>query len=276
MKRTITRCLSILLVASAAAATAGPEEDRAALVDYFTKRFPGVALERYVDGAYAFDADAYEQWQQIQEFPQHEPSVEEGETLFKTPFANGKTYAECFENGGTGIRQGYPRWDEEQGQVVTLELAINQCREKNGEKPLGWFKGPIAAISAYMAYTSRGNPIDIKVPNEKALAAYEEGKAYYYSKRGQLNFSCADCHVVNANNMIRADRLSPMLGQTTHFPVYRSKWGEMGTLHRRFKGCNEQIRGVALEAQSPEYRNLEYFLSYASNGLPVNGPGDRK
>jgi sulfur-oxidizing protein SoxA len=30
------------------------------------------------------------------------------------------------------------------------------------------------------------------------------------------------------------------------------------------------------DEQSEAYRNLEYFLTYMSNGLEVNGPGARK
>ncbi|MGD9292012.1 MAG: sulfur oxidation c-type cytochrome SoxA, partial [Gammaproteobacteria bacterium] len=116
----------------------------------------------------------------------------------------------------------------------------------------------------------------VEIPNDKALAAYENGKEFYYSKRGQLNFSCADCHVGNSGMMIRADKLSPALGHPTHFPVYRSKWNDMGTLHRRFDGCNKQVRAAPLPAQGEEYRNLEYFLTYMSNGMEVNGPGARK
>jgi sulfur-oxidizing protein SoxA len=76
--------------------------------------------------------------------------------------------------------------------------------------------------------------------------------------------------------MIRADKLSPALGQPTHFPVYRSKWGEMGTLHRRYVGCNRNIRAKPFKPQSDEYRALEYFHTYMSNGIAVNGPGARK
>jgi len=31
-----------------------------------------------------------------------------------------------------------------------------------------------------------------------------------------------------------------------------------------------------LESGGEEYRNLEYFLTYMQNGLPLNGPGSRK
>jgi sulfur-oxidizing protein SoxA len=32
---------------------------------------------------------------------------------------------------------------------------------------------------------------------------------------------------------------------------------------------------MPLEAQGEEYRDLEYYLSYLSNGLPISGPGAR-
>ncbi len=109
-----------------------------------------------------------------------------------------------------------------------------------------------------------------------AMAAYEEGKAFYFTRRGQLNMSCASCHVQNAGNMIRSENLSMSMGHTTHFPVYRSKWGTVGTLHRRFTGCNKQVRAKPFKAQGQEYRNLEYFLTYMSNDFELNGPGARK
>lgn len=275
MKKIILLALGGVLAIGIAWAT--PEEDRLAFIDFHKKRFPDVAVEDYVNGVYAIDEAAYEQWQQIEEFAPYELALSEGEELFDTPFANGKTYADCFPNGGIGIRQNYPYFDAESGQVKTLELEINECREKNGEQPYSYKKGKMASISAYMAYTSRGNKLNIVIPDDpRALEAYEEGKEYYYSKRGQLNFSCADCHVKNSSMMIRADKLSPALGHPTHFPVYRSKWDDMGTLHRRFDGCNKQVRATPLPAQGEEYRNLEYFLTYMSNGMVVNGPGARK
>ena len=265
------------LLLGAHGALATPEQDRESFVGYYQDRFPGVDKDEFVNGAYALDEDAYEQWQMIEDFPPYELAIEEGEQLFNTLFANGKGYADCFENGGIGIRQNYPYFDTETGKVKTLEQEINECREANGEKPYRYKKGKLAAISAYMAYTSRGNKLDIKIPDDpRAVEAYEDGKRFFYSKRGQLNFSCANCHVGGAGMRVRNELLSPALGNVTHFPVYRSKWGELGTLHRRFGGCNEQVRAKAFPAQSDEYRNLEYFLTYMSNGMEVNGPGARK
>ena len=145
---------------------AGPEEDRQAFVDYFSKRFPNVAADDWVNGVYVFSEAAREQWRQIEEFPPYEIALEEGEDMFNTPFANGKSYADCFDNGGIGIRQNYPYFDIERGEVITVELAINECREANGEKPLKYKKGAIASISAYMAFTSRGKPLQVVIPDD--------------------------------------------------------------------------------------------------------------
>ncbi|MBP0050006.1 sulfur oxidation c-type cytochrome SoxA [Marinobacterium sp. AK62] len=258
--------------------TVDPEADRLALQEFYQKRFPGVPVEEYVNGIYAVDPPSREQWDALMEFPPYEFDLEEGKVLFETPFANGKTYADCFENGGIGIRHKYPYWNKEEGTVKTLEQEINECREANGEEPLRWKKGAIAQISAYMAWTSRGKTFDIEIPEDdpRALQAYLDGKQFFYAKRGQLNLSCANCHLQGSRVLIRADLPGPMLGQPTHFPVYRSKWGEIGTLHRRYEGCHRDSRSVPLPPQSEEFRKLEYFQTYMSNGLVVNGPGARK
>jgi sulfur-oxidizing protein SoxA len=257
-------------------ATVDPEADRLALQEFMKNRFPNTPMADYINGIYAVDAASREQWEAIEEFPPYDLDLEEGEELFNATFANGKSLADCFDNGGEGVRQNYPLWNDERKTVVTLEMAINECRLTNGEEAWGWKKGKIAKVSAYMAYTSRGNTFDIQIPNDDAKAAYLDGKKFFYTKRGQLNLSCADCHLTGTNRLIRADLPSPALGQTTHFPTFRSKWEELGTLHRRYEGCHNDSRSEPLKAQSNTYRNLEYFQTYMSNGLVVNGPGARK
>ena len=71
----------------------------------------------------------------------------------------------------------------------------------------------MADISAYMAYTSNGNKIELEIPNdEKAMKAYENGKKMYFTKVGQLNFSCADCHVYQTGTKLRVIYLVLLLG----------------------------------------------------------------
>lgn len=276
-KLALTATAVALLAGLPLAAQATPAEDLKSFREYFMKRFPGVPLNEYQNGVYAINADARASWEAIEEFPPYEDELMRGEELFNTPFANGKTYASCFPNGGKGIRQNYPYFDADSGEIKTLEGEINECRTQNGEEPLGWSKGDIAAISAYMASTANGKKLNVKVPNDpRALEAYNRGKMHFYAKRGQLNLSCANCHQDNAGNMVRADTLSPALGHPTHFPVYRLKWSGLGTLHRRYGGCNKQVRALPFKSQSDEYKALEYFHTYMSNGIEVNAPSTRK
>ena len=85
-----------------------------------------------------------------------------------------------FQNG---LRAKNPHWDDARKQVITLELALNECRFANGENPFGWKKGKIASLSAYVAFQGRGHAIQVSIPNGDALAAYEMGKEFYYIER---------------------------------------------------------------------------------------------
>jgi sulfur-oxidizing protein SoxA len=265
------------LVGPATAADAvNPQADFKAFRDYFTKKFPNVPLNDFVNGPYSMDAGLRKQWLDIDQFPPYDFAIDRGKQMFATPFKNGKTYGDCFPNKGIGIRQNYPYFDEKSGHVITLELALNQCRETNGEAPYSYVKDEMASLTAYMAFTSRGKPFDIKIPNDpRALAAYEKGEEYFYTRRGQLNFSCASCHVQSAGEHIRTEMLAPALGILAAMPIYRSEWNGMGTISRRFVTCNSQVGGVPLKPQDELYRDVEYYLSYMSNGLPIAGPGTR-
>jgi sulfur-oxidizing protein SoxA len=253
-----------------------PAADAKAFRNYFVQKFPNVQVDDFVNGPYSLNEDMRRQWEEKEQFPPYEFSLDMGKEMFATPFRNGKSYADCFPDRGIGIRQNYPYFDPGEGKVITLELALNRCREANGEPPLSYVEDEMAALTAYMAFTSRGKPFDIKIPDDpRALDAYQNGKRYFYTRRGQLNFSCATCHVQNPGERMRAEILAPALGILNAMPIYRSEWGGMGTISRRLTTCNSQIRGVPLEPQADEYRDLEYYLSYVSNGLPISGPGAR-
>jgi len=259
-------------------AIAGPEEDRQAFVAFYQARFPDIPLAEFANGIYAIDSDAREQWLDIEDFPPYEFTIDTGETLWQETFANGKTYNDCFADPTEDIRPRYPQFDTASGEVLTLELAINNCRSMHDQPAFANDSTEITAITAYLAFESRGKKLDIRVPedNPAALDAYETGKQFYYTKRGQLNFSCSDCHGISSGQYVRADRLSTGLGHPTHFPVYRSKVGGMVSLQQRFSGCVRDVRAKPFELQSVEFRNLEYFLAYMSNGFEVNGPASRK
>ena len=270
-------CALMLATAPAMAADkTDPETDRKAMQAYFFAKFPQLAKEDFGNGPYAVNEEMRKQWKEIMEFPPYELALDEGHAEWAKPFANGRRYADCFDNEGEGVRQTYPRFMAETGQVETLEGAINRCRLENGEKPLDPMTGLMASLSAVMSESSRGKPFAIVIPDDpRALAAYDRGKEFFYSRKGQLGVSCASCHMSPAGQRLRGDILAPAVGILAAMPIYRSDWGSMGTSIRRISTCSSQTRALPLKPDDEDYRDLEYFLSYMSNGIPVVGPGAR-
>jgi sulfur-oxidizing protein SoxA len=276
MKKLLVAILGASLTLGAVAAQASPEQDRQEVLEYFKHKFPNIKFEDYVHGAFIYSPDAYAQYKAIMEFPPFASVVDQGKKMWETPFKNGKTYASCFPNGAKNIAGHYPYFDDKLGKVVTFEMAINSCRKANGEEELSYADmNTMGVLTSYARTLSDGMKMDIKVNGPKAEEAYEQGKHLFYARRGQLNFSCATCHEQNAGNLLRTEYLSPILGQATHWPVFRA--GEnLVTLQTRYVGCNKMVRAVPFKQGSAEYNNLEYFHSYISNGLPMEASVFRK
>lgn len=276
MKKILLAMAGIGLLSGAITANAGPEEDRMKLVNYFTQKYPDVKLENYVYGALAFDPDAKSQYDAIMEFPPYIGELEKGKKMFETPFKNGKTYASCLPNGGKMIAGNYPMFDDAKGKVVTFDDAVNNCRVANGEEAYKLEDDKtMGVLMAYIGTLSDGMKVNIKVQGPAALKAFEDGKKTYYTRVGQFNFSCASCHVENAGNRLRSELLSPVVGQATHWPVFRG--GERITsLQERYRGCFNNVRQVPDKQGSERFNNLEYFHTYLSNGLEMKASVFRK
>ncbi|HRH82507.1 MAG TPA: sulfur oxidation c-type cytochrome SoxA [Thiobacillaceae bacterium] len=264
------------LLLGAMATQAAPEDDRMKLVKHFKDKYPDIKMDDYVFGALAFDPDAKSQYDSIMEFPPYVGELEKGQKLWNTQFKNGKTYADCLPNGGKMIAGNYPMFDEAKGKVVTFEDAINACRVANGEEAFKYDdKKTMGLVTAYGRTLSDGMKMNIKVEGAGAMKAFEDGKQTYYARAGQLNFSCANCHVDNAGNRLRSELLSPVLGQAVHWPVFRG--GEnLVTLQNCYEGCFKQVRHVPDMPGSTRFNNLEYFHSYLSNGLEMKASVFRK
>lgn len=275
MKKIALALLGAGLMASAVA-QAGPEEDRKQLINYYKSVLPTVKFDDMIHGALALDKDAKSQYDSIMEFPPFESVIEAGKDMWEKPFKNGKTFASCFPNGGKNVVGNYPRFDASLNKVVTFEMDINQCLKANGEPEFKYGDvNTMGILTSYARTLSDGMKMNVKVEGASALAAYEAGKKFYFQRRGQLNFSCATCHVDNVGNRIRAEVLGPALGQSTHWPAFRA--GErLTTLQARYRQCNNQVRAVPFDFSSEEYNNLEYYMSYRDNGLVLKASVFRK
>ncbi|HMM46446.1 MAG TPA: sulfur oxidation c-type cytochrome SoxA [Thiobacillaceae bacterium] len=279
-KQTIARLLAgavgLGIALGAATAQATPESDRQAFIKHYTSKYPNIKVEDYVYGALAFEEDSKAQYDAIMEFPPFEAQVEKGRKMWETPFKNGKTYASCLPNGGKQIAGNYPMFDEAKGKVVTLEGAINDCRVANGEEAYKISdKNTLGVLTAYMRTLSDGMLMNIKADTPKAMAAYEDGKKTFFSRKGQLNFACSSCHVQNAGVRLRSELISPAVGHAVHWPVFRGG-DNLVTLQNRYTGCFRQVRAVPPAEGSETMNNLEYFHSSLSNGLPLKASVFRK
>jgi len=103
---------------------------------------------------------------------------------------------------------------------------------------------------------------------------HAKGKELYYTRDGQLDMSCANCHENHTGQMIRADHLSQ--GHVNGFPTYRSKWQGVGSMHRRFSGCMKNIRAQPYKRGSDEFTALEIYVASRGLGLSVETPSVRQ
>jgi L-cysteine S-thiosulfotransferase len=256
--------------------SADPESDRLAILALFKQKFPDIPLDAYVDGALMLSADAKSQFDSIMEFPPFQGDIDKGRQLWEKPFANGRRFANCFPNGGRQIAGDYPQYDAVAEEVVTFEMALNHCLRQNGEAEFKYSdKTTMGLLTAHARALSDGMRMNIRVESPGARAKYEDGKRRYYQRTGQYNFACASCHLENAGRILRTEILSPVVGQATHWPVFRGG-DNLNTLQMRFRRCLEQMRATPLAPGSEELNNLEYFHSYLSNGLPMRASVYRK
>jgi sulfur-oxidizing protein SoxA len=268
--------LALLVFAQATAQDLSPAQERAQLETYFHERFPSVALDDYVYGALIANPGGREQYEQIMEFPPFIGDIEQGRKLYETPFRNGKSFADCFKNGGRNVVGLYPYFDEALGKVVTFQNALNECLKANGEPEMAYgSRSPMGVLEAYARTLSDGMRIDVKVDSPRALDHYRSGRDLFYRRIGQLNASCAGCHVYNAGRVMRMEVISPMLGHAAHWPIFRGG-EELMTFQGRFKRCMEQMRATPLGFNSKEWNDLEYYLTAVSNGLPMKASVFRK
>ncbi|WP_291727266.1 sulfur oxidation c-type cytochrome SoxA [Leisingera sp. F5] len=190
--------------------------------------------------------------------------------------SEGKSCASCHddaEDSMAGVRAVYPKWNEAAGEVRTLNMQINDCRENQmGAEKWKYSGGKMAAMEALISVQSRGMPVNVAIDGP-AQSTWEQGKEMYYTRTGQLELSCANCHEDNYGNMIRADHLSQ--GQINGFPVYRLKNTKLNTAHARFKGCIRDTRAETYKPGSSDFVALELYVASRGNGLSVEGPSVR-
>lgn len=191
--------------------------------------------------------------------------------------SEGKSCADCHNDPAEsmkGVRAVYPKYNEEAGEMRTLAMQVNACRTERMGAEAYKYDGPqMTAMEALISVQSRGMPVNVAIDGP-AAEYWEKGKEIYYTRYGQLELSCANCHEENYGNYIRADHLSQ--GQINGFPTYRLKNAGLVQQHNRFRGCIRDTRGETFAVGSPEFIALETYVASRGNGLSVEGPAVRQ
>ena len=203
--------------------------------------------------------------------------VERGEKLWSEPAGRARrSCASCHQDARAsmrGVAARYPKADAS-GKLVNLEGRINACRVAHqGAEPLKYESEDLIAITAYVARQSRGVPLNVSIDGP-ARAHFDAGEAYYRERHGQMNLSCAHCHEANWGKRLLSETISQ--GHPNAYPAYRMEWQAMGSLERRLRACLSGIRAEMLPYGSPEYLDLELYLAWRAQGLPIETPGVRR
>ena len=203
--------------------------------------------------------------------------VDTGEELWSTVDGKaGKSCASCHGDAGKsmkGVGAAYPKYASEVKKLMALQHRINWERENRMQaKPWKWESSEMLGMTAYIKLQSRGMPVNVKIDGP-AKPFYEKGKKFYNQRRGMLDMACANCHLGYPATMVRSNLLSQ--GMPNGFPLFRLKWQTLGSLHRRFRGCNTQIRARPYKRGSEEYTNLELFIMDRAKDLPMETPAVR-
>ena len=204
--------------------------------------------------------------------------VERGAKLWSEPAGNsGKSCASCHDDAAQSMKGAaahYPKIDPASARLVNLSDRINLCRERHqAALPYALESDELLAMSAFVTHQSRGVPVNVTIDTHNARD-FERGRNRFYRRMGQMNLSCAHCHDRNWDRTLLFEKLSQ--GQPTGFPTYRQEWQTLGSLQRRLRACYSGLRAQMPPYGARELVELELFLAWRANGLPIEAPGVRR
>ena len=204
--------------------------------------------------------------------------VERGKELFNSVLEkNNLSCNQCHntnKNSLIGAPSNFPKLNKDNISLINMEQQINICIVDYMEaRPYPLESRELLSLSAYIAYKSKGLPMDIKIDssNEKF---FKRGKELYFERIGQMNLACNQCHNHLEGKYLRAEQISQ--GHINGYPSYMMRWGVVASVHRRFQFCNEQTRAEPLEIGHPDYNALQLYIAWRGSGLLFESPSIRR
>jgi sulfur-oxidizing protein SoxA len=204
--------------------------------------------------------------------------VDQGAELWRrAPATSQPSCATCHGDAKTsmsGVAARYPAIDAATGRLQNVEGRINACRERHQKSaPLAYESDDLLALTAYLAFLSRGRPVSVATDGA-AAPALELGRRFWSERQGQLNLACTHCHDDNVGRRLRGDTISS--GLPTAYPAYRLEWQGLGSLYRRLRACQIGVRAEPFQAGSDIHLALELFLADRARGAMIEAPAIRR
>lgn len=204
--------------------------------------------------------------------------VERGTRLFREPAGSAKQACSGCHDAARmpmrGVAARYPAIDAKSGKLFNLADRIVECRVTHqlAARP-EWESEELLALTAYVMRESRGLPITANVTGP-ARRHFEAGRVLYEQRSGQMNLACMHCHDQLWGKTLFNERISQ--GHANAFPIYRLNWQSAGSIERRLRACYSGIRAEMMPYGAPEHRELELYLAWRAQGLPIETPGVRR
>jgi L-cysteine S-thiosulfotransferase len=253
----------------AAQSSRTPEQERSEMISAIQKRLPGTRPEDWEIGGVGFETGVKTTALSADNATNTADIFAIGKKTWDRPFKNGKNFASCFPNGGKRVATTYPQFDINSKLIVTLEMALNRCMVQHGEAPIDATDANVMGpLSAYLRSLSEGQKLSVKVATQPARDRFDAGRRFFHQRIGQQNYACASCHVQYAGAVYGEAGLSPAVGQTVTYPRLQPG-GTIRTLHAQFQRCMQRSGAEPFAVGADEFSNLEYYLSFLSNGLPL-------
>jgi sulfur-oxidizing protein SoxA len=204
-------------------------------------------------------------------------AVEAGERLFAQAGTNGKSCVACHGTAGEQLDARrlarYPVYSETLQKPVTLRGRILLCRDnRQGGPPLAYDGEQALQLETFVRHLANGQTVDVDTDGPMA-PYYAAGEKRYRTRYGQVDIACHQCHDYHAGQHFRGQVLSQ--GQSNGFPLYRYTVGRMVGLQERIGECLTNLRAEPYAPGSPEYLELEVYMSARSNGLKIETPAIR-
>ncbi len=204
-------------------------------------------------------------------------TVDRGRELFNAAGNNGKSCASCHGSDGERLDTRriamFPMFDRQTQKPITLQGRIHACsRQHLDDAPMKYDGNEAIALETFVRNLAKGETINVQTDGPIAPFV-RKGKAYFEARRGQMDMSCAHCHVNYVGLRLRAQVLTQ--GQLNGFPVYRLANQRVNGAHLRFRQCENRLRASFQKAGADDYVNLELYMMSRGNGLKIETPAVR-